>query len=320
MSTATIHHSARYNSSHHSDDVFTRLAQQGDAVAQFNLAMVHMRGEGVARDPVVALRWFEESASQGNIHAQRQLSKMYFHGIMVPRSLTTATYWTRKAADQGDPDSELLLPQLYAQTTQNHSPEDFGSAVEWMFRAAEQQNLTAQYTLAGWFYAGVEKRLSRDPARAFELWRDAAERGHVESRCWAGEMLILGDDIVQDMSTGLEWLRMANEGNSKNVEVQAHVKRVKEDLLRRGLEARDQEMCKRARLWLDAASELGSVEAMVAIGDIYYENEETDEKNFMIAADYYRRAGSLGNAYALRRLGTMYLKGEVLLIFNIALK
>ncbi|RUP43748.1 hypothetical protein BC936DRAFT_136790 [Jimgerdemannia flammicorona] len=298
------------SSSNHHGDSFTRLARQGDAIAQFNLAMMHMRGEGVMRDAAAAQHWFEESASHGNIHAQRQLSKMYFHGLGVPRCMETATYWTRKAADQGDPDSEILLSQLYALTAKDLRAEHFDSALAWLHRASEQKKPTAEHTLAGWYYTGFDGgRLARDPEKAFEIWRGAADR-HAESRCHAGELMLLGEGVEQNVSTGLEWLRLAGEENPGNVAVLEHVKRIANEAMERAIVARDDMNDKRAMIWFEVASELGNVDATLAMADLHYESKEADGKGFLIAAEYYKKAGGLGSAYAFRRLGTMHLRGE----------
>jgi len=45
---------------------WTPLAERGDAVAQFNLALMYYRGQGVRQDDKTALRWFRLAAEQGH--------------------------------------------------------------------------------------------------------------------------------------------------------------------------------------------------------------------------------------------------------------
>ncbi|WP_424540674.1 hypothetical protein [Sinorhizobium medicae] len=43
---------------------FQKAAQQGHARAQFNLAMMYARGEGVARNDALAFEWMQKAANQ----------------------------------------------------------------------------------------------------------------------------------------------------------------------------------------------------------------------------------------------------------------
>ena len=46
------------------------LAEQGDAIAQFNLGYLYANGQGVPRDFVQARYWYEKAAAQGQADAQ----------------------------------------------------------------------------------------------------------------------------------------------------------------------------------------------------------------------------------------------------------
>ena len=50
-----------------------RLAEQGDADAQYNLGVRYANGEGVLKDEAEAVRWYRLSADQGNADAQFNL-------------------------------------------------------------------------------------------------------------------------------------------------------------------------------------------------------------------------------------------------------
>ena len=47
-----------------------RLANQGDAEAQYDLGLMYYDGEGVYQDYAKAFKWFEKSANQSSPHAQ----------------------------------------------------------------------------------------------------------------------------------------------------------------------------------------------------------------------------------------------------------
>ena len=49
---------------------FRKAAEQGNDVAQYNLAMCYERGEGVVKDLAEAVKWYRKAAEQGNDVAQ----------------------------------------------------------------------------------------------------------------------------------------------------------------------------------------------------------------------------------------------------------
>ena len=65
-------------------------ANQGDAVAQYNLALMYSRGDGVPQSYAEAVKWFRLAADQGNINAQLNLGNKYAVGVGVPQSYAEA--------------------------------------------------------------------------------------------------------------------------------------------------------------------------------------------------------------------------------------
>ncbi len=53
-----------------------RLAEQGDAKAQYNLAVAYDFGEGLTQDYFEAVRWFRKAAQQGHVNAQDLLKEL----------------------------------------------------------------------------------------------------------------------------------------------------------------------------------------------------------------------------------------------------
>ena len=56
------------------------LAEQGDVVAQKNLARLHEAGRGVPANAVEAVWWYRKAADQGNAFARFKLGVMYYTG------------------------------------------------------------------------------------------------------------------------------------------------------------------------------------------------------------------------------------------------
>lgn len=74
------------------------MAATGDPTAQYNLAIMHMTGNGANRDVAEAVRLFTQSARQGYAPAQRQLAQVYLRGDMVGKSKVVAHSWLNLAS------------------------------------------------------------------------------------------------------------------------------------------------------------------------------------------------------------------------------
>ena len=82
-------------------DELKKMAEQGDASAQFDLACCYEAGNGVAQNAAKAVKWYRNSAEQGNAEAQYNLGLCYYHGEGVDQDYAEAVKWYRKAAEQG---------------------------------------------------------------------------------------------------------------------------------------------------------------------------------------------------------------------------
>ena len=79
----------------------TKAAEQGFAMAQFNLGFMYDNGEGVPQDFKKALEWYTKAAEQGLAEAQTNLGVMYAAG-QISQDYTRAYSWFNLAASQGN--------------------------------------------------------------------------------------------------------------------------------------------------------------------------------------------------------------------------
>jgi TPR repeat protein len=78
------------------------LAEQGDAVAQYNLGLLFIDGHGVPQNPAEAANWFRRAAEQDYTAAQHNLGAMYGSGQGVKRDLVQAYKWLNICAAKGN--------------------------------------------------------------------------------------------------------------------------------------------------------------------------------------------------------------------------
>ena len=73
------------------------LAAEGDAAAQFNLALMYHRGLAVPMDETVAVSWYHKSAENGYSKAQEFLAAAYREGWFgLAQDKVKAENWAKK--------------------------------------------------------------------------------------------------------------------------------------------------------------------------------------------------------------------------------
>ena len=88
---------------------YTKSAEQGMELAQFNLGVCYYEGKGVSKDWKEAAKWYRKSAEQGYGEAQLALGSCYKNGWGVGKDEKEAVKWFAKAAEQGyEPPKEML--------------------------------------------------------------------------------------------------------------------------------------------------------------------------------------------------------------------
>ena len=88
------------------------MAEQGDAVAQYNLGFMYANRDGDPKNRADAIKWFYKAAEQGNADAQYNLGAIYLGGAGVPKDRAEASKWFRKAAEQGHKYAKWFLEKL----------------------------------------------------------------------------------------------------------------------------------------------------------------------------------------------------------------
>jgi TPR repeat protein len=150
------------------------LAEQGNAVAQYNVGLMYYKGEGVPQNYAAAVSWFRKAADQEHAAAQYSLGHMYFEGRGIPQNSAVAIYWFRRAADSGDARAQTGLGFIYSNG--QVVPQDDAAAVNWYRKAADQGDVAAQYYLGSMYFDG--RGVQQNYVSAY-MWFDlAAVRKH----------------------------------------------------------------------------------------------------------------------------------------------
>ena len=77
-------------------------AEEQDAVAQNNLSLAYLFGEGVTKDAITAMDWLDRALGNGYVGAETNLGINYYEGVGVVMDKELGNYWLRRAAERGD--------------------------------------------------------------------------------------------------------------------------------------------------------------------------------------------------------------------------
>ena len=106
------------------------LAHQGQADAQYHLAVLYDSGMGIPEDDAQAVAWYQRAAEQGHRMAQYNLALAYDNGAGVPVDHVYAIVWYRRAAAQGHSGAQYSLGVSY--DIGEGQPQDNAKAAEWL--------------------------------------------------------------------------------------------------------------------------------------------------------------------------------------------
>ena len=163
-----------------------RMAEQGDAAAQYNVGFSYAYGTGLPRNDERAVAWYRLAAEQGHAAAQHHLGVMYANGEGAPQDFTEAILWLRKAAAQDYSTARYYLGVMYANG--EGVPQNERDALAWFRDAAAGGDVPAMYML-GVMYAdgaGTARAIVKRPAGSTRGIRSRGPRwaDKVEAHKW----------------------------------------------------------------------------------------------------------------------------------------
>lgn len=88
------------------------LAEQGSAMAAFNLGLLHEQGKGRPADLALAAEWYLRAAEGGFVRAQYTIAGMLESGRGVERDVVQAYKWFKLAGEQRYEDARKRRKKL----------------------------------------------------------------------------------------------------------------------------------------------------------------------------------------------------------------
>jgi TPR repeat protein len=304
-----------------------KLAENGDAIAQYNLGVNYATGQGVATNLVEAIKWYHKAADQGNATAQRLLGVYYYNGWGgLTVDYAEAAKWYRKAADQNEITAEWCLGDCYAKG--QGVPLDYEEAVKWYRKAADQGDATAQSQL-GYFYLSVSKNYEE----AVKWYRRAASQNSAYAQDVLAGCCKDGQGTATNLVEAYKWYNLASaqgyvgggytsatterdalaalmtpeqiaEGQRLSSEFKPHTESASEAAAMAAQDAAQHAQFEDNK----AKAEKGDANAQYYLGYCYF-NGQGVTKDLDEAVKWFRKAADQGNAGGQFYLGYYYFNG-----------
>ena len=152
-----------------------RLAQAGDAHAQYLMGLLYRDGGLVIPDTEKARDWMEEAATQNVPAAQYSLGKLLLSDDALVHDPDQGIRWLKAAAQNGNDYAAYALGKEYL--TGKYVFRNAEKAADYLWQASQGDNPCAQYLLGKLYLMG--EGVEQDKHAAYRCFRAAAGQGHI---------------------------------------------------------------------------------------------------------------------------------------------
>ena len=278
-------------------DRFLRDAEQGNAEAQYKLAVCYEDGHGTEEDREKAFEWYKKSAEQGKVEAQYKLAECYECGSGTEKDEEKAFEWYKKSAEQGKVEAQYKLAECYE--FGSGTEEDEEKAFEWYKKSAEQGDVDAQYKLAVCYEEG--QGTTKNEEKAFEWYKKLAEQGDKEAQYELAECYEEGKGTTKNEEKAFEWYKKLVEQGYRIAQYKLAV------CYEEGKGTTKDEI--KAFEWYKKLAEQGNKEAQYELAERYELGLGTS-KDDTKAFEWYKKSAEQGNDKAQSKVAFLNFKNK----------
>lgn len=295
----------------HANDIkaiqyLAQSAELGNSGAALSLADIYFHGvDKVARDLVLANKFYHIAANAGSVSAELNLGKQYFFGWGVEQSDINALLWFEKAAASKDATAQYYMGFIFEHG--RSVPVDLVRAAVWYKRSALNGDLDSQFNIAYWHLLGITYK--KDIDEALRQLSVLATKKHANSLFLLGEILC-STGPKQDISRAIESIIAASElGQSDAQKTLAelylsgeYASLISAEIFKKMVNSIESSDC----LACKAAVENDQAQFDLAI----YYTRDSDPIDHDKAFYYYQKAAKQDNVDAVTGLAYCYLGGR----------
>ncbi|WP_416899848.1 MAG: tetratricopeptide repeat protein [Minwuia sp.] len=243
--------------------VFLADAKEGDAAAQYKVAVAYYTGRGVSKsDKIESAFWLQKAADQGHKQAISRLAWHYRNGVGVIQNLPQSEELYKKAYTLGVVGSSVPLAAIY------RSGE--GTPVEEGGQGRVRENHTEAVR---WALIAADAGIDRGQNLMGELYRD-------------------GVGVPQDFAKALEWFELSAEQDFALAYFNA-------SKIYRDPELEGFSDTEKGIRYLKLAADKGHAGAMIDLALAYVEGTDVPQ-NYDLALEWYSKAAAKNRRSAVQ--------------------
>ncbi len=187
-------------------ELLTQASLMGHALAQDVLGNMYEDGDGAPLDLATAAELYRQSAEQECPPGMYDLAMLHLDGAGVQRDPEKAFSLIEKAVRIGeDPEHMFTLSVMYH--TGKGVERDDRKALELLRRAERLGSVDAKANLGAMYLSG--EGIQKDESKAFGLLKEAAEDQDCSAMCNLALMYESGIVVDKDMSTAISYYKQA---------------------------------------------------------------------------------------------------------------
>ena len=286
---------------------------KGSDLAKLELGYLYERGIGIYPDLNTAKKYYDEALANGTVEANYYEAGYMLHGYFGSDvNIDEVIELYKKALDSED---DLIKANAYvalANISENGFDEiapDYNAAMGYYNEAIKVYPYYRGFACDSIAYIyknlGDEESSENYYVKALDFFEFSAEKGNAVSNYWAGLYYQYGCGVKADGERAMDYFRIsADEGNTTAMCNIAQLYEygcgnVKQDY-------------DKAFEWYNKAVDAKSSEAMICLGDMYFNGEygvKDDKYDFNDARYWYEEAIKNGGLEASWSLGYMYENG-----------
>ena len=276
-------------------------ANAGDPLAQHELGIRYLIGDGVEADTVLAAKWIKSAADHGVTAAKYNYAILLINGWGTDWNPFEAFEYFKEAAQEGMAQAQYAVGLLY--TDNLIVKRNWGKAYKWISSSAKKGDKEAQETLAEIKTKVPESKIDTSYTNLNSGDSSLASQTNSSLKSSLGLVYIDFEDLLDSIPT---------ISNKRILEDLTHSGyNVLSDSIKNSLDDTSFVSIAQFLPLINEAADYGSPEALTFLGKLY-ESGIYYDKDLLAAIEYYIRASRLDSPtasillYNMQKAGTFF--------------
>ncbi|WP_444641242.1 SEL1-like repeat protein [Caproiciproducens sp. R1] len=287
--------------------------EKKNARAQYQLAGMYQKGDGVPQDEIKAQSLYNEALAgfleqekeTPAAYVEYQIASMYKHGNGTEQDNYAAFQWYVEAAEKGHPHAAYCTARAYYEGA--GTEQSYPDAVKWYQKAAKSGDAYAMYELGKMYRDGIGVESNKE--KAYQHFLAAAKLGHEFAQFAAAKALLSGAGVEKNIQGAVDWFRECAEKENPFAAYQLGV------LFSAGEEiSKDDSLAQKfysmaiaGFISLDRKKPDAGIERKIA--QMFYSGNGTAQ-NYAAAAQWFSMSAAKDDPYSQFQFARMIQKGE----------